>query len=911
MYYLDRLPDGYACFEVDQPSGKQVYKRLFGHPSGRFYDSIVRFETHVWWLLEGRKGLCECFLCGNFKPVPGPPRKNKFDSLELSASKSKPLIHAQRSVRQRPQISEDDSSSRSVSVGGVVTDRTRRPTRGLAVAYPVDEEGTRNIWKELLIRTHAAREDRKGIEDDVREDDSIDWLSERDAIPLYFTQVDQQHSFVPRIGELVLWCTTFPENLFLQRDPSSGQYQFYDFNAKRFIGSFPNWRGGIITAVPSRASKNGAIDFPDLLSLPEKKTALNTSGFRVETMPDPNNPDKSLSKQYRYVPLRNIRPLSHWQQLLNGIPQKQLHASILYALSCLTSISLIDKWRWNGDWKDGAYISVKGIHLGSELITVGDAVRLSPEPPSTECTDVMVVETIRLYLEGLNEDHLDLGSPRLCARSKVTLLGKAYTIRRDRAYVDPHDPYQKMAAPISPEAVKGIFRPVGTASYGSWYLLHPIKSRLEVSYDQVLGRLYEAEAICLWSGQRQQKHTKSETSLAKPDLGFDMTGIIAGRQYATKTEERIQGPSPIHTNEIRWVLSDFRAQALDIAIFNGLEVGPWFEARTPATLAAWRAHIKISKGEKVTPEELATGADSSRKKGRPSYRIEPLEELDSSPGQYSGKRRGRPPGSKIINGKMYRAEDLAKLAEIPPSSRSLPPAGGNIEIQEVENEITEEDLSKDGDIEIADSQNKHKPSSQMAGAALISSDSEDGEVDDPYLPDQPEEWTEPEDDVKPNPTSPSSKRLVAAYGGKDNEDAEVREGEAELEVGEETEETDFEEYLSTLKHRSPTTTKNTHTDTHDPSSSSSFATAAATTKRPRQPLALSKSQIMESVEHGHGSALDSVAEQEYDQTDQTDPTDEDADADGDDDLDLDDWGDVRHARGGTEESSGGDYRPSG
>ena len=85
-YFLEDLPAGYGTFEIDQPSGTQVYKRLFGHPSGKFYDSILKFEPHFFWLLDGRQGVCSCVNCGNVKSVPGPPRvRNKLDIIGSSS----------------------------------------------------------------------------------------------------------------------------------------------------------------------------------------------------------------------------------------------------------------------------------------------------------------------------------------------------------------------------------------------------------------------------------------------------------------------------------------------------------------------------------------------------------------------------------------------------------------------------------------------------------------------------------------------------------------------------------------------------------------------------------------------------------------------------------------------------------
>lgn len=880
MYYLTTLPEGYACYEVDQPSGKQVYKRLFGHPSGRFYDSIVRFEPHVWWLLDSRQGLCECILCGNVKPQPGPPKPRKH--LDL-ADRLNAIPRATIKRDGPTSVLSKDSSSRSPVRRDNLMDCTRRPARGLATSNPVDEEGTRDVWKESVTRIHTARDAKRGIEDDIREESSIDWLSERESIPQYFTKVEQQHSFIPRIGELVLWCPSFPEDLFLQRDPASGRYQFYDKKKKRFVDYPPSWRGGVVTAVPSRASQNGPVDFPDLLNLPEKKTALNTAGFRIETMPDPNSTDKSPSKQYRYVPLRNIRPLSHWQLLLKGIPQGKLHPSVLYALTCMTSLSLIDKWRINGDWTSGAFISARGMYLGSELITVGDSVRIVESVTDTRCTEVMVIDTIRLYLEGLETEYLEIDSTKLCSSSKVTLLGKAYSIRWDRAYkrIDDTQSGSMAAEPLSSESVKSIFRPVGTSLYGVWFPIHDKTQKLEVSYDQVLGRLYEAEAIHLWSGQRQQQSAQNDKLLAKPDLAFDMSSIIAGRKYATKVDERIPGPPITDPNEIRWIISDYRAQSLDVASFNGLEVGPYFEARTPATLAAWRAHIKISNGEKVTPEELTSAMDP-RARQRPTYRIATLAEMESSTSHTpGGKRRGRPPGSKIIDGKLYRVGEYPSSPQQAPIVKRSMLSTRQDSTPEPEHSgvLTDEETLA---IEIAETQTPHKHSSQMAGAALATTDSEDIEDDSEG---GVEDYDNEDDDEEIH------RDLLKAYGADEQTEEEATDPEPDDDNENENDNIDVDVDI----------------DSDNPSYLSAWkqnaVNANVTKPRPTQAIPRpqkvppSKSQIFESVELGQASTLESIAAPVYD-SDVTDDEEE---------FNLEEWKNPRNARGGTEESSGGDY----
>ncbi|KAK5948376.1 hypothetical protein OHC33_010550 [Knufia fluminis] len=841
-YYLDRLPDGYGLFEMDQPSGPQTYKRLFGHPSGQYYDSIQRFQTHFFWILDGKKGLCFCVKCGNYKPEPGPPRPRKslgLDASERAVLTPRTTLRQDRALptRSLPGVSEDDRSSRSASAGGMVTDRSRRTARQVQTAYPVDEEGTRNVWKEAIALTFRSQDSRHGIEDDIREEDSIDWLSERESMPQYLTQIEQQHSFVPRLGELVLWIPNFPEGQFLLRDPTTNEYCLYDAKEKKFLG-FPRWRAGVIAAVPSAASKNGTVDFPDVLDVPEKKTSLNTAGFRVETMVDPNNDDdKSMSKQYKYVPMRSIRPLSHWQLVLKGIPQKDLHPSILYALTCMTSVSLVEKWRYNGDWKAGGYISAKGVYLGSELITIGDTIRLLPET-GVACTDVIVVDSIRLRMAGFKAEHQEHDTPAICSSHAVTFLGQAFTTDIKSAYTieDPNTSSQvRVPTEIRREDAKYTFRPVGTAEYGSWWLMHAANQKYEVSYDQVLGRLYEADVIRLWSGQREYKYKPGESPAAmKPDLSFDITGIIAGRKYATKADERIPELPPDEPDGIRWLVSDSRAQALTLASVNGLETAAYHDIRTMHTLTSWRAHIKISNGEKVTATEMLS-TTGTRAPPKPRYYFGDDPTMKS----YEGKRRGRPAGSKVVDGKLYTADMLANMTDVP-TGTNTPQTGDEVEVED----LAEEGLYDDDGIEIAETQTPHKHSSQMAGAALDSTDEEDLMAEDE------------ESDDQATPRRPLKSRL-AAYGGED-EDVDVND------LDDEMEDLSVENWQKTAR---------------------------------AQP---SKSQIMQSVERGQASTLANA--QNYEMSG------DDTDDDEWDTQNIEAWKNPRNARGGTEESSGGDYR---
>ncbi|KIY02103.1 uncharacterized protein Z520_02241 [Fonsecaea multimorphosa CBS 102226] len=697
-YYLDKLPLGYAVFEIDQHGKTGVaYKRLFGHRSGKYYDSILRFQPHFLWLMSGMQGICECILCGNHKAEPIKRRiRHPAESI---------LVTREQRATLDPFKSEPSSRSDSVAsrATGAISARPQRHIKAVGAPYALDAEGTEDVFKDQLKRLEANKGGKTGIEDDIREPNSIDWRAEHswttqsvhdwpgvDHVQRSLTLIEHQHAFVPRVGELVLFCPIFLHEHYLMLDEKTQEYKFYSFEQKCFHGS-PVWRGGVIAAVPSAIATDGPVDFPDIQDLPSKQTNLNTGGFRVETFPDPNDEeDKSMSKQYRYLPLRNIRPLSHWQMLLRGIPRTEWHPSIEYALTCMTSISLLEKWYFKGDWPY-ATIRCKGIYIGPELITVGDAVRIAPRQKAKGCSDVLVVESIRLHLDDIKPEHVSPDSPLLSTRSYITLVGRGYTTDRSRHYqlqAADANSQPSGAQAVPQDEVKTVFRPVGSAIYGHWYPLHAPHHRYEISHDQILGRLYEAAAVQLWTGLLQRKRANGDKDDIKPSLDYDLKGIQEGRVYATQADERL---AEAKEGSVLWYWADTRAEALDLQTVNGLEVGKYDKTRDKDTLELWRTHLKILNGQQFSLDTIASQYTSNFP--------------DS---EQSGNRRGRPTGSKVIEGKLYKPGD--------PGYDDI--IGGAV-------------------LELQSTPSKHK-GSQLAGAALVSTDEEDD--DEEVSGDGGEDW---------------------------------------------------------------------------------------------------------------------------------------------------------------------------
>src|SRR5690625_3888046 len=163
------------------------------------------------------------------------------------------------------------------------------------------------------------------LDEPVTEPNSIDWRAEHPGIIHYLKNISRQHSFIPRSGELVLFF--FDREGDLVFDEEAGKYGFYDEKQDKIV-DYPVWRAGTVGELPEET-----VLLDDILIDTPKLSAVNYSGFRVETFPDPNGYDKGYSSQYKYVPMSHIRPLNYWQLFLQGIPQESFHPSIENALT--------------------------------------------------------------------------------------------------------------------------------------------------------------------------------------------------------------------------------------------------------------------------------------------------------------------------------------------------------------------------------------------------------------------------------------------------------------------------------------------------------------------------------------------------------------------------------------------------
>ncbi|KAL4785337.1 ABC transporter transmembrane region 2-domain-containing protein [Aspergillus varians] len=580
---IDELPEGYAIF--DRPRGTNPSIRdkfLWGHPVGQYFSSTKTFFPHFIYLMTGGTTKCPCELCAKLEKrqqdTPMGPRRGR-----------PPGSFAER----RPGTPSEGSSGRPVGRPpgrprgrGSVRGPGRPPGRparrpparpGFTV---VDSEGTPDVFKFSVTKLKKLG----NIDCDISEPASMDWRAEKPALEEYLETLDARPSYLPRLGELVLWTPVFDGELMWNQTAQC--IQIYSPADSKWLEK-PEWRAGVIGQLPIEDAV-----LRDLVETTDKKWGLNYSGFRVETLPDPNGSDKSYSLHYSYVPLKCIKPFNAFELFLQGTPRENLHPSIENAMTVMSSFNLVGKYRFRGEWPN-ASIDSRGIFIGAEFLVLGDAIRLKPKGYKVErrtqkpppVVDVMVVKEIRLELIQCDED---LRSKQLAEKYQVRISGKLYTPDIGRAQISNNG---RAAQALSLHKVMDAFNVVGIGGYGEWYELYS-GSTVDISQDMVLGRCYEPDAMKLLF-----------TSLS---LGYDLQGIMSAREYSQRADERIPEGN-------RWFWGDFRAQTLAIDSLNGQDVGHYSEYRD---VKMWRANLRILDGTATQADLRAAKQPAER--GRPS-----------------------------------------------------------------------------------------------------------------------------------------------------------------------------------------------------------------------------------------------------------------------------------------------------
>ncbi|CDM26440.1 hypothetical protein CBS147339_6228 [Penicillium roqueforti] len=534
IHTIEKLPDGYCLFERPRGTNPSMFDSfLFGHPSGRYFQSQLSFLPHFLSLVKNELDKCQCKPCGKMK------------------------------------------MSEGTAVQGKAGQRTRRVVQPIIdERRPTDAEGP-DYWRILIMKL----KDKGALDEDIEQRFNFDWVLTHEWLSDYFMKLVLDPAYIPRRGELVLWIWQGLEDGCLMRNPETGFIEIFG-NDNKWHG-VPNWRAGVVTQIPEDEGH-----MVNIIEGSDNPRGLSYSGFRLETLPDPVGSDKSYSVQYAYVPLRNIKPFNTWQLYLNGQERGDIHPSIENAMTVMSSWSMVHKFHVIGTWPS-ARIYCKGIFVGAELLALHDTVRLRPHGfhhdqlkygTVGEVTDVMVIEKIALYLSECIDDNEE----QLAKHFTALISGKVFTT--DPSRVTQEGPFQGRnpvssggsatgPIPLTTEEAIATFRQVGMGDYGPWYRMADGRT-CNVSPHLIVGRCYEPLAAELMFGT----HTMS----------YDLSGVMEGRQYSSQVDSRMpEGKT--------WFWGDCRVETLGLTEINGVECG--LTAAQRENPRKWQAIIKISHGE--------------------------------------------------------------------------------------------------------------------------------------------------------------------------------------------------------------------------------------------------------------------------------------------------------------------------
>lgn len=219
---------------------------------------------------------------------------------------------------------------------------------------------------------------------------------------------------------------------FTLNDPQSGDPVLVDG---------VEWKAGIVTQLPHSSTPPLTTDELTLPNSDKTGMALNYSGFRIETMSDPNSIRKDEQLRWHYLPLACLRPFSLLSTLLSQTSSSHWDQSILNAMKSASSFSLALPSNFVGHWPN-AWILHGGVHLGSELIVVGDAVVVGPsEADDALKIRIMIVTSIALAYKGLQPDPpaYNRVSGDLCNEIEVRLHGRIFNIEARSSSATNHE----------------------------------------------------------------------------------------------------------------------------------------------------------------------------------------------------------------------------------------------------------------------------------------------------------------------------------------------------------------------------------------------------------------------------------------------------------------------------------------
>lgn len=140
--------------------------------------------------------------------------------------------------------------------------RPRRAGKPTGAPYAMDEEGTEDIYKDFVRRLCENADWERRIDVDIEEINSIDWRAEQnsdglDLMHRYLAQLEHPPVFLPRLGEMVLFCPDLTDKHELRLDENKDHKLWYSKQSK--FRHFPTWCAGVVTIIPDRDRPNNQV----------------------------------------------------------------------------------------------------------------------------------------------------------------------------------------------------------------------------------------------------------------------------------------------------------------------------------------------------------------------------------------------------------------------------------------------------------------------------------------------------------------------------------------------------------------------------------------------------------------------------------------------------------------------------
>jgi hypothetical protein len=568
-YRLNRLPNGYAGFEKARSDSKHVDRCIYGHTNGQFR-SLSEFYPHFKFLMDGKgPSGCECKLCA------GGGSRSKTKTAKVTVPRES--IAAKTVARQSapaPVLKHQQSDS----------DLPRPVKRKF-----VDVENTPDIYDLMIEKLNADRE--ADIDEPIEERMSPDWRTSNAMSKDLLRSWQSLPKYGPRSGEIVMFVRKISKDERLLWNEKESSFQRFNHVTQEWL-ECPMWEAGVVTQMPVEP-----IAEPDLIDDTQKKRAANESGYRIEPLSEIGAERKALTKQYMYVHLHLIRPLSLWSECMTGIERVKYHPSIMHALTVTSSFSLIGRYRFKGKWPN-ATVFCRGAYIGPELVMVGDPVFLTPHSSDSQdvVTDIMLVTAIRLRFVNLDLDEIGLITPPANApyQTSLHISGKAFTLDPTKCF----DGVGKVSVSPASDAL-----PSGLSGYGQWYHVHDPEQkdvRLEVPFTRVLSRCQEASARKIWFRNTMSPSAESAECEGASALTSDVTNIIShglegtkgARKYSARRDPRI-----LTDAGKTWFWADTRIEQLDLYEVNNKSVGIKDIERTKGQVTKMRTALKALDGK--------------------------------------------------------------------------------------------------------------------------------------------------------------------------------------------------------------------------------------------------------------------------------------------------------------------------